>query len=99
MNKEFLPPPLHNNNTSILSQQSNETPDDLYIMPITPPIETRDTIKNRLKSEFNFDETRIDAALVLTDGLGLTKQYEISKLFLNQIKSEQEQCLRGHLQA
>ncbi len=95
----ILPPPLHNNNVSLLSQLSNESLDDLYITPTTLQIETRDSIKNRLKSEFNFEETRIDAALALTEGLGLSKQYEISKLFLNQVKSEQQQCLRDHLQS
>ncbi len=86
--EEILPPPLHHND--ILS---NETLNDFYVSEN----ETKDDIRIRLKSEFNFDETRIEAALILTDGLSLSKQYEISKIFLNQVKYEQEQLFKDHL--
>ncbi len=97
--EEILLPPLHNNDRLVLLQQqqsitSEESVSDLYLIPHALENETRDDIKNRLKSEFNFEQIRIEAALVLTEGLGLSKQYELAKLFLNQVKHEQEQCLK-----
>jgi len=56
-------------------------------------LRTIDDIRSRLTSENNFDRTRIDAVLILTQGLSLSKQYEMSKLFLNQVKHAQEQLL------
>ncbi|CAF1180686.1 unnamed protein product [Rotaria sordida] len=55
--------------------------------------QTIDHIRNRLTSENNFDPKRIDAALTLTEGLSLSKQYKMAKLFLNQVKYEQAQLL------
>lgn len=53
--------------------------------------QTIDDVRNHLLSENNFDQTRIEAALILTHGLVLSKQYELSKIFLNQVKFEYEQ--------
>jgi len=50
---------------------------------------TIDDIRLRLIDEYHIDQTRIDAALILTQGLPLLKQYELSKSFLNQIQQEQ----------
>jgi hypothetical protein len=50
---------------------------------------TIDDIRSRLIDEHHFEHTRIDAALTLTQGLPLIKQYELSKSFLNQIQQEQ----------
>jgi hypothetical protein len=55
---------------------------------------TIDDIRLRLIDECHIDQTRIDAALTLTQGLPLLKQYELSKTFLNQI--QQEQTLINH---
>ncbi|CAF1358192.1 unnamed protein product [Adineta steineri] len=51
---------------------------------------TIDDIRNRLILENNIDQIRIEAVLILTQGLSLSRQYEMSKLFLNQVKHEQE---------
>jgi hypothetical protein len=48
-----------------------------------------DDIRLRLTDEYHFEQARIEAALTLTQGLSLAKQYELSKLFLNQIQQEQ----------
>ncbi len=97
--EEILLPPLHNNDVLLLPQQrpisSNEI---LSSISNASENETLDDIRNRLKSEFNFEQTRIEAALVLTDGLALSKQYEMAKSFLNQVKYEQEQFLKDPLQ-
>lgn len=59
--------------------------------PSIDQFQTIDDVRNRLISETNFDQTRIEAVLILTQGLILSKQYELSKLFLNQVKSEHDQ--------
>jgi hypothetical protein len=56
-------------------------------------IHSVDDIRNHLITENNFDQTRIEAVLILTQGLTLSKQYEMAKLFLNQVKYEQDQLL------
>ncbi|CAF3705405.1 unnamed protein product [Rotaria sp. Silwood1] len=58
--------------------------------------QTIDHIRNRLISENNFELRRIEAALKLTEGLSLLKQYQMAKLFLNQVKYEQEQLLNNN---
>ncbi|CAF4985189.1 unnamed protein product, partial [Rotaria sp. Silwood1] len=58
--------------------------------------QTIDHIRNRLISENNFELRRIEAALKLTEGLSLSKQYQMAKLFLNQVKYEQEQLLNNN---
>ncbi len=50
---------------------------------------TIDDIRLRLIDEHHIEQTRIDAALTLTQGLPFTKQYELAKSFLNQIQQEQ----------
>ncbi len=56
---------------------------------------TIDDIRLRLSDEYHhIEQTRIDAALILTQGLPLLKQYELSKSFFNQI--QQEQTLNHH---
>ncbi len=58
---------------------------------------TIDDIRTRLISENNFEQIRIEAALILTQDCSFTKQYEMAKLFLNQVKYEQEQLLKNNL--
>lgn len=49
-----------------------------------------DDIRSRLIEEYSqLEQVRIDAVLTLTNGLPLTKQYELSKTFLTQIQHEQ----------
>ncbi|CAF1226256.1 unnamed protein product [Adineta ricciae] len=49
-----------------------------------------DDIRSRLTEECSqIEQIRIDAVLTLTNGLPLTKQYELSKTFLTQIQHEQ----------
>ncbi len=57
--------------------------------PTTDQFRTSDDIRSRLIDEYHFEHNRIDAALTLTQGLPLIKQYELSKSFLNQIQQEQ----------
>jgi len=78
--------------------QFSTAPEDLHSVnfSIIDQFRTIDDIRNRLISENNFDQTRIEAALILTEGLSLSKQYEMTKLFLNQVKSEQDQLLTNH---
>jgi len=86
--EQTLPPPLHNNSILILPQQtsaSNQRPISI------DQFRTIDDIRNRLITENTSDQTRIEAVLILTQGLALSKQYEMSKLFLNQVKYEQNQ--------
>ena len=87
---EILPPPLHNNHVLLLPpsltssfRQSNETIED---------------IRNRLREEFPSEIDRIDAALILTDGLTLSKQYAMAKFFLCKVKHEQEQFFHESLE-
>lgn len=47
-----------------------------------------DDIRSRLIDEISIEQSRIDAVLNLTQGLSLTKQYELSKAFLQQIQQE-----------
>jgi hypothetical protein len=106
--EQTLPPPLHNNSILILPKQtstSNESfipSGDLHSVSLQNEtisigqFRTTDDIRNRLITENNFDQIRIEAVLILTQGLTLSKQYEISKLFLNQVKYEQNQLLIDH---
>jgi hypothetical protein len=57
----------------------------------TDHFRTIDDIRSHLIAENNFDPTRIDAVLILTQGLTLSKQYEMCKLFLNQVKQGQDE--------
>jgi len=91
--EQTLPPPLHNNSILILPKQTS-TSNESFIP--SGDFRTTDDIRNRLMTENNFDQTRIEAVLILTQGLELSKQYEISKLFLNQVKYEQNQLLIDH---
>ncbi|CAF4517452.1 unnamed protein product [Rotaria sp. Silwood1] len=50
---------------------------------------TIDDIRLRLIDEHHIEQIRIEAALTLTQGLSLIKQYELAKSFLNQIQQEQ----------
>lgn len=91
---EILPPPLHNNHVLLLpppstslSRQSDENSH-----------ETIEDIRNRLREEFPFEIDRIDAALILTDGLTLSKQYAMAKFFLSQVKYEQEHLFHESLE-
>lgn len=54
----------------------------------TDQFRTIDDIRLRLIDEHHIEQTRIEAALNLTQGLPLLKQYELAKSFLNQIKHE-----------
>ncbi|CAF3098287.1 unnamed protein product [Rotaria sp. Silwood2] len=63
---------------------------------IIDQFQTIDDIRNRLIFENNFDIKRIEAAITLTEGLSLSKQYKMAKLFLNQVKYEQEQLLNNN---
>ncbi len=90
--EQTLPPPLHNNSILILPQQtsaSNQRP--ISSLFSIDQFRTIDDIRNRLITENTSDQTRIEAVLILTQGLALSKQYEMSKLFLNQVKYEQNQ--------
>jgi len=44
--------------------------------------------------EYHHEQTRIEAALTLTNGLSLLKQYELAKSFLHRV--QQEQSLTNH---
>ncbi len=50
---------------------------------------TVEDIRLRLIDEHHVEQTRIEAALTLTQGLSLIKQYELAKSFLNQVQQEQ----------
>ncbi|CAF4573521.1 unnamed protein product, partial [Rotaria sp. Silwood2] len=63
---------------------------------IIDQFQTIDDIRNRLIFENNFDIKRIEAVITLTEGLSLSKQYKMAKLFLNQVKYEQEQLLNNN---
>jgi hypothetical protein len=69
----------------------------LFSLSSIDQFRTIDDIRTRLISENNFEQTRIEAALILTQDFSFTKQYEMSKLFLNQVKYEQEQLLKNNL--
>ncbi|CAF0919005.1 unnamed protein product [Didymodactylos carnosus] len=45
-------------------------------------------VSRRLAEKDHFDPVRIQAALTLTGGLDLTKQYEMAKEFLNQVQQQ-----------
>lgn len=96
---DILPPPLHNNSALFIPPlpalpQSNESLSDLYSISN----ETLEDIRKRLREEFPFEIHRIDAALILTEGLTFSKQYTMAKLFLNQVKYEQEQSFPDSFQ-
>jgi hypothetical protein len=55
---------------------------------------TVDDIRLRLMDEYHHEQTRIEAALTLTNGLSLLKQYELAKSFLHRV--QQEQSLTNH---
>ena len=57
-------------------------------LPTSDQFRTSDDIRSRLNDEIPIDSSRIDAVLNLTQGLPLTKQYELSKTFLQQIQHE-----------
>src|SRR5690349_18460111 len=55
----------------------------------TDQFRTIDDIRLRLIDEHHFEQTRVEAALILTQNLPLIKQYELAKSFLNQVQQEQ----------
>ncbi|CAF3034606.1 unnamed protein product [Rotaria sp. Silwood2] len=55
----------------------------------TDQLRTIDDIRLRLIDECHIEQIRIEAALTLTQGLPLMKQYELAKSFLYQIQQEQ----------
>lgn len=61
----------------------------LLLLDNSDPFRTIDEIRSRLMDEFHLETNRIEAALTLTQGLSLTKQYELAKSFLHQIQHEQ----------
>lgn len=69
----------------IFSRHSNVHPID--------QLRTIDDIRNYLLLETDFESERIEAALTLTEGLSIFKQYTMVKLFLNQVKCEQKRIL------
>lgn len=52
-------------------------------------LRTVDDIRSRLIEEHPLEHVRIDAALTLTNGLSLSKQYELARAFLAQVQQEQ----------
>ena len=48
-----------------------------------------DDIRLRLMDEYHVEANRIEAVLTLTQGLPLTKQYDLAKSFLHQVQQEQ----------
>jgi len=104
--QQILPPPLHNSDALLLPQQrpiSSISSDESFSDSFNETknidqFRTIDDIYNRLISENNFEQTRIEAALILTQGFSLSKQYEMSKLFLSQVKYEQDQLLINHIE-
>jgi hypothetical protein len=52
-----------------------------------------ETLRTRLYGDFPTESTRIDAALALTQGLPLARQYELAKSFVSQVQQEQSSHL------
>lgn len=55
----------------------------------TDQFRTIDDIRLRLIDEHHTEQARVEAALILTQGLPLIKQYELAKSFLTQVQQEQ----------
>lgn len=66
-------------------------PPPLHHNHVSSSNETIENIRHRLREEFPFEISRIDAALILTEGLTPSKQYTMAKFFLSQVKYEHEQ--------
>ncbi|CAF1113174.1 unnamed protein product [Rotaria magnacalcarata] len=82
--EEIRPVDLHDASSNYLATTSDTTRHSCG-----PSINTIDDIRSRLISETNFDSERIDAVLILTEGLSRSKQYRMAKSFLKQVKREQ----------
>ncbi|CAF0912408.1 unnamed protein product [Adineta steineri] len=79
------------NSTNQQTRSINQTasPISESITNTNDQFRTTDDIRLRLIDEHHFEQARIEAALTLTQGLPLMKQYELAKSFLNQIQQEQ----------
>jgi hypothetical protein len=58
-------------------------------MAPTDRFRTKDDIRLRLIEQYPTETNRIDAALALTHGLLLIRQYELAKSFIYQVQQEQ----------